>query len=73
MNTRIIIVGASGHGLVVADVVRCAGRLRVVGFLDSGKPVGVGPAGLPILGPGEAVVELFSSFRFSDCGGALES
>jgi len=61
------IIGASGHGLVVADVVRCAGRLQVVGFLDSGKPVGVGPAGLPILGPGEAVAELAKRHGFMAC------
>ena len=65
MNTRILIVGASGHGLVVADVVHCAGRLRVVGFLDSGKPVGAGPAGLPVLGPGEAVAELAARHGFA--------
>jgi len=63
----IAIIGASGHGLVVADVVRCAGRLRVVGFLDSGKPVGSGPTGLPILGPGEAVVELAKRHGFAAC------
>ena len=64
---RISLVGASGHGLVVADIVRRAGRQQIIGFLDSGKPVGAGPAGLPILGPGEAVAELAREYDFSAC------
>ena len=52
---RLILVGASGHGLVIADIVRRQGRDALIGFLDSGKPVGAGPGGLPILGPGEEI------------------
>ena len=66
-QTRIAIVGASGHGLVVADIVRCDGRHELVGFLDSGKPVGAGPAGLPILGPGEAVAALAREHGLTEC------
>lgn len=33
MNKKVIIIGASGHGNVVADVIRAAGN-EVVGFLD---------------------------------------
>ena len=67
VKPRIVIVGASGHGLVVADILRCAGRHELVGFLDSGKPVGPGPADMPILGPGEAVAELARETGFTDC------
>jgi len=64
---RLVIVGASGHGLVVADIVRCSARFEVVGFLDSGKPVGPGPAGLPIFGSVEAAAELAKRHGFTDC------
>ena len=64
---RLVIVGASGHGLVVADIVRRSARFELVGYLDSGKPVGAGPARLPILGPGEAVVELAAQYGVTAC------
>lgn len=67
MHPSIIIVGASGHGLVIADIVRRADRCELLGFLDSGKPVGSGPAGLSILGPGEGVAELAVWHGFSAC------
>ena len=67
MQPRIVVVGAPGHGLVVVDIVRRQGRDALIGFLDSGKPVGAGPAGLPILGPGEAVVDLMAVHGFSAC------
>lgn len=67
MNRRIVVVGASGHGLVVADIVHCQACDTLIGFLDSGKPVGPGPGGLPILGPGEAVAELAVQHGFTAC------
>jgi len=49
--TQVVIVGAGGHGKVVLDVLRAAGRFEPVGFLDAdpslaGQTVG----GLPVLG-----------------------
>lgn len=44
MNENVIIIGAGGHGKVIADMVSCAGD-RVLGFLDDGK------AGTQVLGP----------------------
>jgi sugar O-acyltransferase (sialic acid O-acetyltransferase NeuD family) len=64
---RLVIVGAAGHGLVVAEVATRAGGFELVGFLDSGKPPGPGPGRLPILGPLEAVAELAVVHRFTDC------
>lgn len=46
---KLIIIGASGHGKVVADTVICRGEWRVLGFLD-GQVVGVVVAGLSVLG-----------------------
>ena len=63
----LIITGASGHGLVVHDIVVQTGRFEVVGFLDSGKPEGFQHAGLKVLGPVEAVAGLLLKHNFSEC------
>lgn len=46
----IVIVGASGHAKVVADIVEQAGRFRLAGFLDRERPAGSEFFGLPVLG-----------------------
>jgi UDP-N-acetylbacillosamine N-acetyltransferase len=38
MPTNIVIWGAGGHALVVADVLRAAGGFEIAGFLDSFNP-----------------------------------
>ena len=48
MNEPVILVGASGHGKVVADIVLAAGD-RVLGFLDDGAAES-SFCGFPILG-----------------------
>lgn len=49
---EILIVGAGGHGEVVLDIVRAAGKHRVVGFLDSDASMyGREVDGVPVLGP----------------------
>ncbi len=55
MSLPILVIGAGGHGRVVADALRAAGK-KVLGFLDSarhlhGKYVG----GLPVLGGDECL------------------
>ncbi len=37
-ETDVVIWGASGHALVVADVIRCRGIHRIAGFIDDGRP-----------------------------------
>lgn len=49
MNEAVIIIGASGHGKVVADIVCCAGDC-VKGFLDDNPEVGRTFIGFPVLG-----------------------
>lgn len=47
-TTPAVVVGAGGHGRVVADILRASGRV-IAGFLDDRV---IGPvAGLPVLGP----------------------
>lgn len=50
---NIVIVGASGHGKVVADIARLQAVYQVVGFLDSKKPRGTEVLGIPVLGTEE--------------------
>jgi UDP-perosamine 4-acetyltransferase len=55
----IVIIGAGGHGKVVLDILKAAGKHKPVGFLDadvslSGKTVG----GLPVIGPVNMLAKL---------------
>ncbi|MBX3205820.1 MAG: acetyltransferase [Labilithrix sp.] len=45
----VVVLGAGGHGKVVADILTEMGR-RPVGFLDPKKPAGTTVLGLPVLG-----------------------
>lgn len=48
----VVIIGAGGHGKVVAEILRAAGEHRVVGFLDADpRLAGTTVASLPVLGP----------------------
>ena len=49
MNEQVIVVGAGGHGKVIADIVRCCGD-TVLGFLDDGYPSQEDVCGIPVLG-----------------------
>ena len=73
-NRNVIIWGAGGHALVVADAVRAAGN-AVVGFVDTVSPErnGIIFDGAPVMGSTEevvAAVRRFSAnvaFGFGDC------
>lgn len=49
MNERVIVIGASGHGKVVADIVRRSGD-TLLGFLDDNETLPPEIAGTPVLG-----------------------
>lgn len=55
MSKQIVIIGAGGHGKVVADIVMLSGD-TVLGFLDDGKAPGETVCGIPVLGPVSAYV-----------------
>lgn len=60
MKNDVIIVGAGGHGKVVADTVLLSGD-NIVGFLDDNPNIGESFAGFPMLGS-------VDDFRnYSDC------
>lgn len=60
MSKKVIIIGASGHGKVIADVVIKSGD-KVVGFLDDGVEKGTIVAGIEVLGKTKDYV------NFNDC------
>nr|WP_288723684.1 acetyltransferase [uncultured Sellimonas sp.] len=62
MNKRVVIIGASGHGKVVADIVKKSGD-QVVGFLDDNTNLGDTFIGLPVLGRIEKFYE-YQSCQF---------
>lgn len=49
MNEKVIIIGASGHGKVVADIILKSGD-SVVGFIDDNPKLQNGFIGFPVLG-----------------------
>ena len=49
MNEQVIVIGASGHGKVVADIVRRSGDM-LLGFLDDNETLPHEIAGIPVLG-----------------------
>lgn len=49
MNKSVIVIGAGGHGKVIADIVRASGD-HLLGFLDDGHSPSEPVAGIPVLG-----------------------
>ena len=61
---QLLIIGAGGHGKVVLDIVRAAGRYEPVGFLDADPAlVGSTPGGVPVLGSVNLLPKLRSKAR----------
>lgn len=58
---KLILYGASGHGKVIADVVKCQGRFTVVGFIDD-DPAKTGCliGKIPVLGTAKVIPDLLS-------------
>ena len=60
----VVILGAGGHGKVVLDILRAAGRHNPVGFLDADRTLaGTTVAGLPVLGPVNLLPKLRQQHR----------
>lgn len=50
-KTRLLVVGAGGHGRSVAEAAELSGQFEVVGFLDDSMPAGETVLGVSVLGP----------------------
>ena len=62
MKKKMIIIGASGHGKVVADLA-IKNEYEILGFVDDGKPTGE-HFGFPILGKVEKILEFGQDCEF---------
>jgi len=60
MSKSVIIIGASGHGKVIADII-IKSNDKIVGFLDDGVEKGSIVAGIEVLGKTEDYI------KFTDC------
>lgn len=49
-KTRLLVVGAGGHGRSVAEAAQLSGHFEVVGFLDDAAPVGERVLGRHVMG-----------------------
>lgn len=58
--TTIIIYGGGGHSKSLIDLLRNLGEYRIVGVIDDGLKPGDKVMGLPILGGGEALPQLYA-------------
>jgi sugar O-acyltransferase (sialic acid O-acetyltransferase NeuD family) len=61
MPQRIVIVGASGHAKVVADIVEREGRFAIAGLVDSFRGTGEAAFGYRLLGDEQALPALMKS------------
>jgi acetyltransferase EpsM len=76
---KIVIWGASGHAMVVADIIRLGGKYEVIGFIDNINPHRRGTefCGAQILGGEEQLQRLQESgihriiLGFGNCGARL--
>ena len=59
-KTRLLVVGAGGHGRSVAEAAALSGQFEVLGFLDDAAPVGERVLGSRVLGPVDSMADHFS-------------
>ena len=50
-KSRLLVVGAGGHGRSLAEAAEMSDQFDMVGFLDDSLPVGEMVLGVPVLGP----------------------
>ncbi len=50
VKTRLLVVGAGGHGRSVAEAAELSGQFEVVGFLDDALPAGKSVLNVAVLG-----------------------
>lgn len=61
MNNRLIIIGAGGHGQVIADIALKMGHWKDIKFLDDNR-VGKTPLGISIIGKSSDVYKYIKEF-----------
>jgi sugar O-acyltransferase (sialic acid O-acetyltransferase NeuD family) len=61
MNNKLLIIGASGHGKVVADIALKMNRWKYVGFLDDNETI-KSSMGLDVLGKSSDVISFIKDY-----------
>ena len=61
--SRLLVIGAGGHGKVVADAGRETGRWEEIAFVDDGIPPGTEVLGYPVIGAGVHLGALRADYR----------
>jgi sugar O-acyltransferase (sialic acid O-acetyltransferase NeuD family) len=59
----VVIVGASGHGKVIADIIEEQGRYRILGFLDTFKQMGMRLGRYSVIGRETDIPDLVRQYR----------
>jgi len=59
--SAILIYGGGGHGKSLIDLVRMLGNYHLLGVVDDGLPKGETILGLPVLGGGESLADLYAA------------
>lgn len=80
MKDKLVIWGASGHALVVADIIRLQGKYELIGFIDDLNPQSAGTTlcGATVLGGREHLESLLRDgvnrviFGFGNCQARLQ-
>jgi acetyltransferase EpsM len=57
--TAVVIYGGGGHGKSLIDLLRALGTYRVIGVVDDGIPAGIYISGVPVVGGGEVLAEIY--------------
>jgi sugar O-acyltransferase (sialic acid O-acetyltransferase NeuD family) len=57
-NKKVVIIGASGHGKVIAEALQRQGELELLGFVDDNPDIRGPLSGVDILGPRSALFRL---------------
>jgi sugar O-acyltransferase (sialic acid O-acetyltransferase NeuD family) len=60
---KIVLIGSSGHAKVVVDIVEKQARYKIVGFVDSLRPLGAQTLGYEIIGNEADLPSLISEHR----------
>jgi len=64
-SKNILLIGASEHAKVVADIIEKEGKYKIIGLIDTFKPIGEEVYGYKILGAEGTLAALFASGKVS--------
>lgn len=60
---KVVIIGSSGHAKSLIDAIKQGGQMKLVGLVDSYRPIGESTLGVPILGKVEDLPEICQKYQ----------